>query len=248
MSRTVAALLAAALAVALAGCESSQERSARLEKTAKVHELAESRRNAAKRRLLGIAHPSRTIHVTGVTLLKSQEGLAAAVELRNDSGTAMREVPVRVDVRNAQGKSLFTNETPGQAAPLISASVIPAHASFVWIDDQIPLTAGAVGATAEAGEGSPADGALPQLRVSGAHQIEDPTSGPGAEGQIVNRSSVAQRELVIYAVTRHGGTITAAGRAVVPEAAPGASTRFQLFFIGNPAGGKLEVDAPPSAL
>jgi hypothetical protein len=89
-------------------------------------------------------------------------------------------------------------------------------------------------------------GTVPQISIAGAHLIEDPSSGAGAEGSVVNHSSVSQSELVVNAVVRHAKEVVAVGRAVLPVAAAGASTRFQLFFVGDPRGGKLEVSSPPT--
>jgi hypothetical protein len=126
--------------------------------------------------------------------------------------------------------------------------MIPAHGRLEWIDDQIPSAATTSSASAKVGEAPIARGAVPSLSVSGAHMIEDPSSGPGAEGLLVNHSGVSQSELVVYAVARRGSSILAAGRAVLPLVPADSSTRFQLFFIGDPTGGRLEVTAPPSTL
>jgi hypothetical protein len=246
--RRGAAAAAALAALALSGCETTQEKSAKLARVAKLREAGEAKHTKQAQRLLTIAHASRKLSVTGVVLLRSSEGLAAVVTLQNHSATALREVPVRINVRDQHGRSLFTNEAAGQAPPLLSASLIPAHGRFDWIDDQVPLTGGASSVTAQVGEAPTAGAAVPKLTVSGAHMTDDPTSGPGAEGEVVNHSSVGQRELVVYAVVRRGAKVVAAGRAIVPEAPAGASTRFQLFFIGHPSGGTLEVEAPPSTL
>ena len=247
MRGAAGALGLALAALALSGCETTQEKSAKLERVAKVREAREARRTARNRRLLTIAHASRKVSVAGVVLLHSSEGLAAVVTLQNHSSTAVREVPVRINVRDRHGRSLFTNETPGQAAPLIAASLIPAHSRFEWIDDQVQAT-GASSATAEVGEAPTVHGPVPHLAVTGAHITEDPESGPGAEGDVVNHSSVSQQELVVYAIVRRGTQIVAAGRAIVPEAPAGATTHFQLFFVGDPQGGSLVIDAPPSTL
>lgn len=242
------ALTALLVALALSGCESSQERSAKLERVAKRREAQLLAKTEAQRRLLTIAHPSRRVSVTGVTLLKSAEGMAVVVTLRNHSSTAVREVPVRVTVHGADGASVYTNETPGQAPALISASLIPAHSTLRWIDDQVEASGPAQSATAEVGEAPTASGPVPALSVSGAHMIEDPTNGPGAEGEVVNHSGVSQSELVVYAVASKQGRVVAAGRAVLPSAPAGEATHFQLFFIGQPQGAKLEVSAPASTL
>jgi hypothetical protein len=235
-------------ALALAGCESSQEKNAKLEKAAKPLEAAALAKRAAAERAQRITHPSKKVAVRGVTLLHSSEGLAAVVTLHNNSATALREVPVKVTVTDAAGRQLYTNATPGQAALLVSAAFIPAHGTLQWIDDQIPPQPGAAKASALAGEAPAASGKAPMLTVRGAHQIEDPSSGPGAEGQILNGSTVSQHELVVYAVAERGGKIVAAGRAVLPEATANGSTRFQLFFIGEPHGAQLAVRAPPTTL
>jgi hypothetical protein len=246
--RRGAAAAAALAALALSGCETTQEKSAKLARVAKLREAGEAKHAKREQHLLTIARASRKVSVAGVVLLRSSEGLAAVVTLENHSSTALREVPVRINVRDKHGHSLFTNEAAGQAPPLLSASLIPAHGRFDWIDDQVPLNNGASSVTAQVGEAPAADGALPKLTVTGEHMTEDPTSGPGAEGEVVNHSAVGQRELVVYAVVRRRRKVVAAGRAIVPEAPAGASTRFQLFFIGDARGGTLEVEAPPSTL
>jgi hypothetical protein len=238
---------AALVALSLCGCETTAQRSAKLEHAAKQREAQTARATAAAQRRLTISRVSRKVSVEGVTLLHGSEGLAAVVTLRNNSDDALREVPVRVTVPEA-GAPPYTNETPGQSPALTVASLIPAHGRLEWIDDQIPGAAGAHSATAKVGEAPIARGAVPSLGVSGAHMIDDPSSGPGAEGSLVNHSGVSQSELVIYAVARRGSSIIAAGRAVLPLVPAGASTRFQLFFIGDPTGGRLEVTAPPSTL
>ncbi len=91
-------------------------------------------------------------------------------------------------------------------------------------------------------------GAMPRLSVTGVHSFEDPSSGTGEEGTVVNHSRVSQQQLVVYAVARRAGRVVAAGRAVLPEAKAGQSTPFQVFFIGNPQGAKLEVSAPATTL
>jgi hypothetical protein len=242
------ALALAAAALTLTACESSQEKNAQLAKAAKVVEAKALAKGAAAVRASQITRPSTKVAVTGVTLLRSSEGLATVVTLHNRTGRALREVPVKVTVSDAHGRQLYTNATPGQAAPLVSAALIPAHGTLDWIDDQIPPESAAASASAEAGEGSSAAGPAPLIAVQGAHLVEDPTNGPGAEGLIANHSAVPQHELVVYAVARRAGKIVAGGRAVLPEAAAKSTTRFQLFFIGSPQGAKLLVAAPPSTL
>jgi hypothetical protein len=69
-----------------------------------------------------------------------------------------------------------------------------------------------------------------------------------ATGFAANRSKVDQRKLVITAVARRAGRIVAAGRAQIPRLKPGKRARFQIFFIGDPRGAHLDLEAPPSTL
>jgi hypothetical protein len=81
------------------------------------------------------------------------------------------------------------------------------------------------------------------------HLERDPIDGVTAVGRIVNASSIPQQRLVIFATARRGARIVAAGRAVVPVLRPGAKgARFTLFFVGDPKGAKLRVQAPAVSL
>jgi hypothetical protein len=243
----LAALVLAALA--LTACETNQERSAKLEKAAKQRERAAVARRTLAERVLTITRQSTKVKVTATAVLSSSEGAAAVVSLQNVSNSSLRDVPIQIHVLDSRGASVYTNDTPGLAPALVSAPLLPAHGTLTWIDDQVQSSGGApASVSVKVGEGTPAAGAAPRLDVEGAHQYEDPTSGPAAEGSIVNHSSVTQRELVVYAVARRAGRIVAAGRAVLPFANAGASTRFQIFFIGDPRSGSLEVSAPATTL
>lgn len=230
------------LALALTACESNQERSAKLEKAAKVHEGEAARHRALAQRALTITRASTKVKVTGATLVRGSEGAAAVITLRNVSATALRGIPIQIIVRDARGAPVYTNAVPGLSATLASVALIPAHAELTWIDDQVQATAPA-SVTAKVGEGAPASGAVPQLRLEGTHLSE-----AQAEGNLVNHSPVSQQELVVDAVARRGGRIVAAGRAVVASAPAGDSTPFQIFFVGDTTGAQLEVSAHATTL
>ncbi len=53
------------------------------------------------------------------------------------------------------------------------------------------------------------------------------------------------RALIVQA-TSQGRRVVAAGTAVVEGLDPGQSAEFTGFFVGDPAGGELEVIVPPS--
>ncbi|HLM85878.1 MAG TPA: hypothetical protein VK272_06785 [Solirubrobacteraceae bacterium] len=244
--RLAAAL--ALLALTLAGCESSQEKSAKIEKVVKREAKQDAARKALAQRSLTITHGSTKIEVTSTTVLHSSEGTAALVTLRNLSATAQRDVPIQITVKSTSGAPLYINNTPGLAPALVSMPLLPAHATLTWIDDQVQASGTPASVSAKVGEGQATSGALPKLSVQGAQLIEGGAAGPEVEGSIVNRSSVGARAVVVYAVARRTGAIVAAGSAVVPQVEAGASEHFQAFLIGSAKGARLEVSAAPSSL
>ena len=233
----LAALVLAALA--LTACESNQERSAKLEKADKHREREAVARRELAQRALTITRQSTRVKVVSTAVVRGSEGAAAIVSLRNDSSTSLRDVPIRITVKNARGASIYTNATPGLSPTLLSVALLPAHDVVTWIDDQVQGTGTPAGVSAQVGEGTPASGAIPRLSVEGAHLSE-----AQAEGNLVNHSAVDQQELVVDAIARRAGKIVAAGRAVLAQATAGSSTPFQIFFVGDPSGARLEVSAP----
>jgi hypothetical protein len=253
------ALVLAALALLCSGCETTAEKSAKLEKAAKRVALAQQTG-------LSITRQSTVVKVTSASVVRGAEGSAAIVTLRNSSAKALRDVPLAITLKDARGSSVYSNDTPGLAKTLTSVALLPAHGEITWIDDQIAARA-ANSVSANVGEGAAVDdgtnvgegsaaagggggggGGAPRLELQGTHLAEDPGGGVDAEGTIVNRSRVEQSELVIYAVARRRGRVVAAGRAVLASLAAGASTPFQIFFVGDPKGAQLQLSVPPTTL
>lgn len=227
-------------AISLAGCETTAEKSAKLEKAAK--------RVAPPQQLgLSIAHASSIVKVQSATLVHGAEGTAAVLRLHNSSAKAIREVPISISLKDAHGATVYTNATPGLAKTLTSLALLPAHSDGVWIDDQIPGTS-AKSVTTKVGEGVAVSGTAPRLAISETQLTKDPSGAATVEGTIKNASSTAQSELIVYALASDGGHVVAAGRAVLASLAPGTSAPFQAFFVGNPAGAHLQLSAPPTAL
>ena len=233
------AALAALAALALVGCESSQEKSAKIERVAKREARETARQKALTQRSLSIAHPSSVVKVLEATVLHSGESAAVAVVLRNTSASALRGLPIRITVRDASGATVYTNATAGLASSLVSVPLLPAHSTSTWVDDQVQPSAAPAGVGAEVGEGERLAGASPDITVkAGAIEAE---GGEGkVAGTVTNHSSVQEREPVVYVIARRAGRITAAGRAVVPRLQAGATQPFQAFLIGNAQGAHAE--------
>jgi hypothetical protein len=225
----------------LTACESTQDK-------AKKIQAEGAAQLAAAAQPLTIPKPSKDVKVVSSTLLHDQYGDAVVVELRNTSKQAQVNFPILVDVRGANGKTVYENNLAGLEPNLNHVPLIEPGQTFTWVNDQlnadtlpksVKVTVG--GSTGQA----PAK--LPQIDL-GAAKVEDDPSGIVAKGTVTNKSQIEQVGLVVFAVARSGGKVVAAGRAVVKKLKAGKPFRYQLFFIGDPKGAQLDVTAPPTTL
>jgi hypothetical protein len=241
--RLVAAFLLTALA--LSGCETNAQRSAKLEKAARAERLAHPE---AAQKGVTVTRESPRVKVLGTDVVHDENGIAAIVLLRNTSSKPLRNAPIAITVNDAKGATLYQNNSPGLDTALVSVALLKPRVTTLWVDDQIQAAGVPAKVNARVGEAPTASGALPQVSVSGLHTFADPSNGLGAEGTVTNSSKVAQQKLVMYVVARRGANVVAAGRAVLPEVGAGRRATFQVFFIGSPRGAKLEASAPPTTV
>jgi hypothetical protein len=239
----VAACVAAAGATALVlvACETTAEKSAKLEHAAKQA----SARAARNDKGLTIARESAFVKPLASTVVVGAEGAAAVVTVRNLSSRTLASVPLAITVKSASGQTLFQNDAPGLEAALTSIPLLPAHGEFTWVDDQLSKSGPPASVSVRIGEAPALRTAAPQIEVEGLHPEE---AGASAAGTVRNRSHVAQHKLVVFVVARRAGAVSAAGRAVLAEVAPGAAAPFQVFFVGSAAGASLQASAPATTL
>ncbi len=231
-------------ALALGGCESSQEKSAQLEKQAK---LAKAQHPEQVAKGLAIAHASTAVKVQDTQTVHTGEGSAVVVTLRNTSPHSLRDVPIAITVKGAGATTLYQNNAPGLEAALTSVPLLAAGQQLSWIDDQVQSSEAPRSVSVEVGEAPTASGAIPRIVLSGVHADEE-SGSPGIAGTVHNDSAVAQQSLVVYGLARRGARVVAAGRAVLSEVAPHASMPFQVLLIGSAVGATVEASAPPSTL
>lgn len=240
MSPIAAAIVLALSAALLAtGCQSTQDKSAALE--AKGGE-------AFKEKGLTVKVASKDVKVLSKTVLSDENGAAVVVDLENETDRTLVGVPVAIDVTDGK-KSVFKNDDPGIEPSLAGVSVLAAGKSIAWVHDQVLATSKVSAVEVKPGKdkgGAPEK--LPEIEVGPAKLVTDPTSGVAAEGKVTNRSDLLQRKLVIFGVARKGEKVVAAGRSQVEKLAPGKTATYQIFFIGNPRGARIELAAPPTAL
>jgi len=235
---TLAALLLAALS--LSACETTAEKSAELRRHAKHVSLEQNG--------LSIAHESRAVSVVGASVVRDSEGTAVAVTLRNHSARPLREVPVAITVKGADGRVLFRNDGAGLERALVAVPSIAARSTIVWVDDQVPLGGSPANVTARVGEAPSAPAPLPAMSIAHVHVSEDPANGLVATGTVSNRSKLAQKSLILFGNAARAGKIVAAGRQILPELAAGASIEFEVALLGDARGAKPLVAAPATSV
>lgn len=227
------------LAPLLSGCESSQAKSARLEK-------AGAQKLAGERGLV-VREQNSDVHAVAASVVQDRNGTVVVVVLRNRAAQPVGHVPLAIDVQGAGGKSVYRNDLPGLDPSLVEATGVPAKGELDWVNDQVTAsgTPKRVEATIGAERGA-APRELPKLELTQPRLVEDRVTGIEAVGRVTNRSDVEQRRLVVACVARKGERIVAAGRAIVTRLAPGKSASFHIFFIGDPRGARMTVVAPPT--
>lgn len=232
-----AALLAAAGA---AGCESTQDRSARLAK----HGSA-----VFKEKGLTITRKSTDVKVLSTTILHDENGTAVVVRVRNTSDKPLMTVPIAIDVKGKRGKSVFKNNLPGLQPSLTGIGIMKPHEEVYWVHDQVLATGPAKKVAVKVGADKGAPPAIPKIVFDGTPKLEvDPTSGVNAFGFMKNLSKIDQRRVIIWCVAIKGSRVIAAGRAGIQKMRAGRRARYHVYFIGNPRGGRLVLTGPPTIL
>jgi hypothetical protein len=239
LSRWVIALALAVLAGStLTACQSSQD---------KAREI-QARAQAAAPKPLVIRHPDKDVKVTGTTLLHSENGDAIVVELKNESRQTLVNVPILVDVRDTKGRTVYKNDTAGIDFALNHIAVLKPGQTFDWVNDQVTGQGKSAKVVVGQPEGNaPPGGQLPELAVSPPKLGHD-FSGAKVTGTVTDSSKLDQSHLILFAVSRSGGRIVAAGRGQIKALKVKAKPApYVIFFIGNPTG-DVTIEAPPTVL
>lgn len=237
------ALATAALLVAIGGisaCESTQETSQRLSLKAKKLLNVEG---------LKVTKQNSQIKVVSTSTLHDQYGSAVVVNLVN-RGKAQLKVPIAVALLGKKKAKIWDNSLPGLDVSLISAAAVVPGRSF-WVNNQVQSQAVPRSAKAKVGiSETPLKAPLPKIEIS-KQVLRSDSSGAYLAGVITNKSKIAQKRIVISCVSVGGGKARAAGRAIIERLMPAPTpkpTLFRVYFIGNPKGGKLNCEAPPTTL
>jgi hypothetical protein len=236
----IACLLAAT--VTFGACESSQTKSARLEKTGK---------NKAQLTTVSAGAANTNVKLLGTTLLSSDAGKAVVLKLQNTGPEAQVRVPLVVTVKDAGGKPLFKNDIKGLQPSLQELAYLGKGTTAYWVNDQILAGVPPKSADVQLGKAKgTAPKAPPKITLS-APKLASDTTGAYATAEIKNESKIPQINIPIFAVALKGAKVVAAGRAIVEKLLPAPTKKpvlYKIFFIGNPKGATLQVYVAPTVL
>lgn len=222
-----------------AGCETTQEKSAKLEV---------SGAGLAQIDTVKLTATNREIEVLDKTVLTDQYGTAVIVRIRNIGSQPQVDVPIQIDVKDPKGKSVFKNDTEGLEDGLLNIQVAEPGQETWWVHDQVFPTGKAAGFDVTIGKSDlPPPSSVPKLTASKPEINEDPVSGIEVQGEITNESEVEQTDLLVYAVATKDGKVVAAGRGLIPKLKTGPKGEpYNIFFIGDPKGADIQVFATPN--
>jgi hypothetical protein len=229
--------VAAAAALALTACTSTQEKASR---------LSDAGSAAFSAKGLRIERESKVVRVGRTTVLKSGDLVAAVVQLRNTAKRRLRNVPILIDVKARGGKTIFRNDAPGLERSLVGISLLEPGQEVFWVNDQVLATGRPGKVRAKVGQAPPAPKRVPRIEVTPPRFERDSVSGLSVVGTVHNRSNILQKKLTLYAVARKGRRIVAAGRGAIERLKPGRKAGYQIFFVGDPRGAKVTLAVPPT--
>jgi hypothetical protein len=225
-----------ALAVTASACESTESESAKIGRQAGAAEVASS---------LKLGAINEGVHVSDVTALSGGGRKAVAVKLSSTSSRAQSEVPLLVEVKDKSGKVVYSNATG--AEPLLQrVTLVPAHKSIWWVDDEVLTSQAASTARVTVGTGKHAHGGVRASALSAkATATQDETGS--LSGELSNHTGKTQSGVPVFAVALRGGKIVAAGRSVVATLPAHSSSpaTFNIPLVGNASGAKIELTALP---
>ncbi len=242
-ARTAAPLLLLALSgLAVSACETTQDKATALAEQGE--ELVANQEGVVVKKI------NKDVKVLSAVVVSGELGEAVAVELQNTSNEAQVNLPINIDVLDANGKSVFTNDIPGLLGPGLTSVplLLPGETSY-WVNDQLLTTGQPKSVKAKVGNSrGAAPDEIPELAVSEPRLNVDST-GIEAEGQVENKSDLTQEEVALFAVAIRGGEVVAAGRGAFKRLdAGGKPLNYNIFFRGDPTGADVQVFAPPTVL
>jgi hypothetical protein len=236
LKRALVVVGCGALAVTASACESTESESAKIGRQASAAQAVSS---------LKLGAINRGVRVSDVTPLSGGGRKAVAIKLTVTSSRTQTEVPLLVEVKDKSAKVVYSNAT-GAEALLQRVTLLPAHKSIWWVDDEV-LTSRAVSTVqVTVGTGKHARVGARASALSAKASVTQTESG-SLSGELTNHTGKAQESVPVFAVALRGGKIVAAGRSVVASlpAHASAPATFNIPLVGDATGAKIELTALP---
>jgi hypothetical protein len=246
MARTAPSVLAAVAVLLAAGglsaCESSQTKSARLEKTGKAK---------AQTTLISAGAANTSVKVLSKAILHSENGNAVVLQLQNTGGTGELQVPLLLTVKDAKGGVTYKNDIKGLQPSLQEMAYLDKGQTSYWVNDQVLAVDPPKSVEVEVGkEKSTFAGTVPKITL-GPITLKSDSTGSYASGEVKNESKILQLNVPVFAVALKGEKVVAAGRAIVEKLPPAPTPKpinFKIYFIGDPKGAALKLTTAPTVL
>lgn len=235
-SAPIAALLV--LVLALAGCDTTQQQSARAKLTAT--------RLLAGRDPLLVRTPDPAIRVGRVELVRHAGAAAVVVELHNTSAAPLTDLPISVGLATDRRHRRYLNRRGGLGYFENHVAAIPARGETTWVFTTHRLAGASgrpfavVGAPARPPISS-ASGRLPDIAATATSP-----AGPRVGVRLLNGAGVPQYGLPVYVLARRGSRYVAAGRVTVAHLGSHAGAAVKVRLIGTTRGAALTVLAQPT--
>ena len=224
----------------VAACESTESESAKIAREAGAAEITKT---------LKLGAANRDVRVSHVALISGGGRKAVAVKLTSSAARAQQEVPLLVQATGAGGKVVYSNAT-GAEALLSHVTLLPAHASVWWVDDELLTSGTASAAKVRVGTGRrSAPGARSAALSAKTTHVAAEAGTTTVSGVVANHTGKAQSSVPVFAVATRDGNVVAAGRAVVASvpAHASAAPSFNVPLVGDATGAKIVLTALPGA-
>lgn len=231
------ATLVLAAAGPLAGCTTTQHEAQRVQ--------LDSARERAAQLVTKVETQSAVVHASAVDTVAANGKTAFIVTVANSGRRAVSDLPILVGYTLPAGSRVYLNDQAGlNYFQAHLPAIFPGH-PHVWIYTvRRSLPAGAR-PFAEVGA-KPSVGARTDEHVS--LQASFARSGGVLHLKLDNPTSVPQYQLQVYAFARSGDRYVAAGNQTVTDLGAGSQQKLTLPLVGQPDGGRIQLDVVPTIL
>jgi hypothetical protein len=234
--RSASAIMLLGVIAGLAGCTTTQQKAAWLR-------MNDARLRASELSVR-VTTPGSAVAVEQVSAVAGGGRSALVVRVRNLRSRTLSDLPISVGAVGASGRRTYFNGAPGLDFFKTHLPPIPARGQLTWVYTTGARMPGGARPFARVGSRSlQAPSSLPQIRV--LRRRGGGVAAGALRLTVVNRSSIPQYQLPVYAVVRRGGRYLAAGEGTIGDLAGGSSSAIRLPLVGKPAGA-LELEAPPT--